>query len=72
MLASFSWLTGAFFFTAAIAATASVPASWEPRGIGGGAHFGISNVTGIPAGEAIFSFAGAKQGGVIKLFCLTL
>ncbi len=37
----------------------------------GGASFALSTVTGIPANQAIFSFAGAKQGPTVRLFCLT-
>ena len=37
----------------------------------GGAHFNVIAVAGIPAGQAIFSFAGAKQGSSIRFFCCT-
>ena len=37
----------------------------------GGTSFTTSPVTGIPSGEAIFSFAGARQGSTVRLFCLT-
>ena len=37
----------------------------------GGTTFSISSVTGIPTTEAIFSFAGAKQGGITRFFCTT-
>jgi hypothetical protein len=37
----------------------------------GGAHFAVQSVAGIPATERIFSFAGAKQSGVTRFFCLT-
>jgi hypothetical protein len=37
----------------------------------GGAHFTAAAAAGIPSGQAIFSFAGAKQGSVIRFFCLT-
>jgi photosystem II stability/assembly factor-like uncharacterized protein len=38
----------------------------------GGRTFGLSAITGLPASEAIVSFAGAKQGSGIRLFCVTL
>ncbi len=37
----------------------------------GGSSFTTSTVTGIASGEAIFSFAGARQGTTTRLFCLT-
>ncbi|MBM2815803.1 MAG: hypothetical protein HW421_2565 [Ignavibacteria bacterium] len=37
----------------------------------GGANFAISNVTGITAGQKIWSFAGAKQGNIVRFFCIT-
>ncbi len=37
----------------------------------GGTSFTVSAITGIPAAEAIFSFAGAKAGGTTRFFCLT-
>jgi hypothetical protein len=38
----------------------------------GGANFTLrTNITGIAAGEGIWSFAGAKQGGTTRFFCLT-
>lgn len=37
----------------------------------GGTSFTTSTVTGIPSAEAIFSFAGARQGSAVRLFCLT-
>ena len=37
-----------------------------------GSTFSISTLTGIPATEAIVSFAGAKQSGVTRFFCVTL
>ncbi|MFN7972630.1 MAG: sialidase family protein [Acidobacteriota bacterium] len=37
----------------------------------GGATFQTSPAGGIPGNEAIFSFAGAKQGGTTRFFCLT-
>jgi hypothetical protein len=37
----------------------------------GGAHFNVQAVSGIASGQVIASFAGAKQGSVIRLFCLT-
>lgn len=37
----------------------------------GGSSFSTSPVTGIPAAEAMYSFAGAKQGSTVRLFCLT-
>jgi hypothetical protein len=38
----------------------------------GGSSFVLSSVAGIPSGEAIASFAGAKQGTVTRLFAVTL
>ncbi|MDB6112798.1 MAG: BNR/Asp-box repeat protein [Pedosphaera sp.] len=38
----------------------------------GGGTFALSSVGGIPAVQAMFSFAGAKQGAVTRLFCITL
>ncbi|WP_420265872.1 InlB B-repeat-containing protein [Candidatus Magnetominusculus dajiuhuensis] len=38
----------------------------------GGSTFTISNVTGVPASEAIFSFAGAKQGTTTRLYAVTV
>jgi len=37
----------------------------------GGTTFATVAVSGITAGQSIFSMAGARQGGVIRLFCLT-
>jgi len=37
----------------------------------GGANWSIPNITGIPVTEGIWSFAGAKQGGVTRFFCIT-
>jgi hypothetical protein len=37
----------------------------------GGATFTNAGTPGIPAGEFIFSFAGAKAGGTTRFFCLT-
>lgn len=37
----------------------------------GGAHFAVQAVSGITSGQVIASFAGAKQGSTIRLFCLT-
>ena len=39
--------------------------------VDGGAHFNVQTASGIAAGQVIASFAGARQGSVIKLFCLT-
>jgi photosystem II stability/assembly factor-like uncharacterized protein len=36
-----------------------------------GQNFSMPQVGGIPSTQVIFSFAGAKQGSVIRLFCLT-
>lgn len=41
------------------------------RSTDGGATFAMADFGGIPADEAIWSFAGAKKGGVARLFCLT-
>ncbi len=37
----------------------------------GGEKFSLSDIIGIPSGESIISFAGAKQGGVIRFFAVT-
>jgi hypothetical protein len=37
----------------------------------GGAHFTLQTPSGIASGQVIASFAGAKQGSTIRLFCLT-
>jgi len=37
----------------------------------GGTAWSMATITGIPAGQAIFSFAGAKAGAVTRFFCLT-
>ncbi len=37
----------------------------------GGTSFTMLAVTGMPATEAIFSFAGAKSGGTTRFFCIT-
>ena len=37
----------------------------------GGASFAVTNITGIPQPQRIFSFAGAKQGSTVRFFCLT-
>lgn len=38
----------------------------------GGANFTLrTNIPGITQGEAIWSFAGARQGGVTRFFCMT-
>jgi photosystem II stability/assembly factor-like uncharacterized protein len=37
----------------------------------GGGSFGIVPVGGLGAGERIFSFAGSKQGSVVRFYCLT-
>ena len=36
-----------------------------------GSTFATSTATGIPSAEAIYSFAGARQGTTTRLFCLT-
>jgi photosystem II stability/assembly factor-like uncharacterized protein len=38
----------------------------------GGSSFALAGVGGIPAGQAMSSFAGAKQGGTTRFFCVTL
>ncbi len=37
----------------------------------GGASFAVSPVGGLPGGERIFSFAGARKGNALRFFCLT-
>lgn len=39
--------------------------------INGGSTFAPSTISGIAAGEGIFSFAGAKQNGTVRFFCVT-
>jgi photosystem II stability/assembly factor-like uncharacterized protein len=41
------------------------------RSTNGGTSFSIMAAGGIPATERIMSFAGAKQGGTTRFFCLT-
>ena len=36
-----------------------------------GASFSVAAITGIPSTERIWSFAGAKVGGVTRFFCIT-
>ena len=36
-----------------------------------GASFTTATITGLPASERIWSFAGAKMGGLMRFFCLT-
>jgi photosystem II stability/assembly factor-like uncharacterized protein len=38
----------------------------------GGGSFASAGISGIPAGEAMYSFAGAKQGGTVRFYCVTL
>ncbi len=37
----------------------------------GGASFSSANITGLPSGSSILSFAGAKENGVTRLVCVT-
>lgn len=37
----------------------------------GGVSFTLLSTTGMPAGQTIFSFAGAKAGGVTRFFCVS-
>ncbi len=37
----------------------------------GGTSFSVSSVGGIPANQAIVSFAGAKQNNITRFFCIT-
>ena len=37
----------------------------------GGSSFSLLSTTGMPAGQSIFSFAGAKAGGITRFFCIT-
>lgn len=39
--------------------------------VNGGTNWTTSPITGIPAADRIWSFAGAKSGGTTRLFCLT-
>ena len=36
-----------------------------------GVSFGMAAISGIPSNEVIWSFAGAKSGGITRFFCLT-
>lgn len=38
----------------------------------GGATFALAPVPGIPAGQAMVSFAAAREGGTTRFFCVTL
>ena len=38
----------------------------------GGASFTFAGMPGIPASEAMVSFAGAKENGTLRFFCVTL
>ena len=38
----------------------------------GGTTFNLQSISGIPAGEAIVSFAGAREGGTLRFFAVTL
>ena len=38
----------------------------------GGVSFAKSAIAGIPAGQGMISFAGARQGGAVRLFCVTM
>jgi hypothetical protein len=38
----------------------------------GGMNFFLADNGGIPGGESIFSFAGAKQNGIVRLYAVTL
>jgi hypothetical protein len=38
----------------------------------GGSSFSLSTSAGIPSGEAMVSFAGSRQGSLVRLFCVTL
>lgn len=37
----------------------------------GGSSFSIASISGIPSGERIWSFAGAKSGTTTRFFCIT-
>ena len=37
----------------------------------GGNNWTITNITGLPANEKIWSFAGAKSGNITRFFCIT-
>jgi hypothetical protein len=37
----------------------------------GGSSFALLSTTGMPAGQTIFSFAGAKAGGITRFFCVS-
>lgn len=39
--------------------------------VNNGTSFSVSTSTGMPAGERMFSFAGAKEGNTVRFFCLT-
>jgi hypothetical protein len=38
----------------------------------GGSSFHLANTPGIPGTEAMVSFTGAKEGGTLRFFCITL
>lgn len=38
----------------------------------GGTSFSLMSITGIPSGEKMLSFSGAKEGSTIRFVCLTL
>jgi len=41
------------------------------RSTDSGASFAIQNTTGIPSGQVIWNFAGAKSGSTTRFFCIT-
>ncbi len=63
------WVGGAFFDgdNIYVGTNQGVLASFD-----GGGSFSVAALTGIPAGQSIFSFAGAREGGTGRVFCVTL
>ncbi|MFP5262074.1 MAG: BACON domain-containing protein [Blastocatellia bacterium] len=63
------FVAGAFFDGASIYAGTSAGLLVSTNG---GGTFALASASGIPSGEAIVSFAGAKQGATTRFFCVTL
>ncbi|HET8674581.1 MAG TPA: hypothetical protein VFO63_02245, partial [Blastocatellia bacterium] len=67
--ASGCYVAGAFFDGANIFVGTNAGLVFS---INGGSTFTTAAATGIPSGQAMVSFAGAKQSGVTRFFCVTL
>jgi photosystem II stability/assembly factor-like uncharacterized protein len=61
-------ISGAFFDNDTIYVGTS---SGLLRSINGGQSFALMNWSGLPANDAMISFAGARAGGTVRLYCLT-